>query len=228
MGKDKLKRFEENLSFNNLFQYLYEDLNAIPNAFPLKGKWRSDYFHNTNPIILELGCGKGDYTTGLAAMYPYKNFIGFDRQGARLWRGCKTALENNLANVAFVRTNIQFIEHFFEKDEVDEIWVTFPDPQPNKPNHRKRLTSSSYLKRYASILKPDGIVHLKTDSDFFFNFTLETVESGGHEIQFISFDLYADEIKDDVSKIQTFYEKIWLEQGLTIKYIRFKINRLSI
>ena len=228
MGKDKQKRFQENLTFNNLFQYQYRELTTSENGFPLKGKWRTEYFKNSNPIVLELGCGKGEYTTGLAAMYPQKNFIGFDRQGARLWRGCKTANENNLSNVAFVRTNIQFIEQFFEIGEVDEIWVTFPDPQPNQPNHRKRLTSPTFLKRYATILKPEGIMHLKTDSDFFFDFTVETVKEGVHEVLFMSNDLYADEVKDDVSKIQTFYEKMWLEQGLTIKYIRFKINRLTV
>lgn len=227
MGKDKLKRFAENLTFKNLFQYLYEDLQN-PDSFPLKGKWRTDYFKNDHPIIVEVGCGKGDYTTGLASMYPEKNFIGFDRQGARLWRGCRNAIENNLENVAFVRTNIQFIEHFFAPDEVDEIWVTFPDPQPSKPNHRKRLTSPTFLKRYSNILKPDGIMHLKTDSDFFFDFTLETIAEGKHEILFKSHDLYADEVKDDVSKIQTFYEKMWLEQGLKIKYVRFKINRATV
>jgi len=223
VGKNKLQRFEENTSFKNLFQYQYSQLQN-ENSFPLKGKWKEKYFKNNNPIIVEIGCGKGEYTTGLAKMYPNKNFIGFDRQGARLWRGCKTALEENLQNVAFVRTNIQFIESFFDKNEVDEIWITFPDPQPNKPNHRKRLTSSSYLKRYSNILKPDGIIHLKTDSEFFFNFTMEVIEMEEHKILFSTTDLYGTKINDDVAKIQTFYEKIWLEQGLKIHYVRFQLN----
>ncbi len=220
MAKKKLQRFKENELFSNLFQYDYSSIKN--NLFPLKGEWNENYFKNNNPIIIELGCGKGEYTTGLSELYPNKNFIGFDRQGARLWRGCKTAIEKNLKNVAFVRTNIQFIDNFFSKNEVDEIWITFPDPQPIK--FKKRLTSSIYLNRYSKFLKPNGIINLKTDSQFFFDSTIDVIEAENHKILFRTNDLYSTEINEDVSKIKTFYEKMWLEQGLKINYLKFQLN----
>lgn len=220
MAKKKLQRFKENELFSNLFQYDYSSIKN--NLFPLKGEWNENYFKNNNPIIIELGCGKGEYTTGLSELYPNKNFIGFDRQGARLWRGCKTAIEKNVKNVAFVRTNIQFIDNFFSKNEVDEIWITFPDPQPIK--FKKRLTSSIYLNRYSKFLKPNGIINLKTDSQFFFDSTIDVIEAENHKILFRTNDLYSTEINEDVSKIKTFYEKMWLEQGLKINYLKFQLN----
>jgi len=220
VAKKKLQRFKENELFSNLFQYDYSSIKN--NLFPLKGEWNENYFKNNNPIIIELGCGKGEYTTGLSELYPNKNFIGFDRQGARLWRGCKTAIEKNLKNVAFVRTNIQFIDNFFSKNEVDEIWITFPDPQPIK--FKKRLTSSIYLNRYSKFLKPNGIINLKTDSQFFFDSTIDVIEAENHKILFRTNDLYSTEINEDVSKIKTFYEKMWLEQGLKINYLKFQLN----
>ncbi len=220
MGKNKLQRFEENLSFPNLFQPRYENLMEEP--FPMKGKWRSDFFKNNNPIILELACGKGEYTVGLAKRHPENNYIGIDRQGARLWRGCTISNAENLTNVAFLRTHIQYIECLFEKDEVDEIWITFPDPQPKK--NKKRLTAQNMLKKYAKVLKPNGIMHLKTDSIFFADFTLEVIEEYYHNLQFCTRDLYQEFPEIEVAAIQTFYEQMWLSQGLKIHYLRYQLH----
>lgn len=222
MGKNKLERFEENRSFPNLYQPIWEDLYETP--FPLKGKWNTEFFKNSNPIILELACGKGEYTVGLAKLHPEKNYIGIDRQGARLWRGCKTSNDDGMNNVAFIRTHIQYIEHLFGKNEVDEIWITFPDPQPNKPNIKKRLTSPNLLSRYSQVLKPEGVVHLKTDSIFFYDYTLEVIEECGHQLLFCTRDLYSEYPNEEVASIQTFYEQMWLKEGLKIHYLQFKFN----
>ncbi len=221
-SKNKLQKFAENLKFPNLFQYGYEQILQSP--FPLKGKWAADFFKNNNPIVLELGCGKGEYTIGLAQKYPEKNFIGVDIKGARLWRGLRSSKELGLNNVAFIRTRIELINAFFSSDEVSEIWITFPDPQPQKSRRRKRLTHPEFLSRYKQFLKVGGIIHLKTDSDLLYDFTNEVIEEFKHQPIIVTDDLYADERELEVKSIQTFYEKIWLEQGLTIKYIRFRLN----
>lgn len=222
MGKNKLARFAENLTFDNFFQPNYED---IKNGFVLKGKWRTDFFKNNNPIILELGCGKGEYSVGLAKRYPDKNFIGIDIKGARMWRGCKTSSDDNMKNIAFLRTRIELIEFYFDEHEIDEIWVTFPDPQPRRIKENKRLTSPPFLARYANILKEDGIVHLKTDAFILYLYTLEVIDEYKHKILISTDDLYHSGIEDDVMGIQTFYEQMFLEQGKRINYLKFQLNR---
>ncbi len=223
--KNKLQKFEENRSFDNLFQYSYERI--MEEGFPLQGKWHSDFFRNDNPIVLELGCGKGEYTVGLARAHRDINYIGVDIKGARMWRGLTQAREEGLTNVAFIRTRIDQIEHFFAPDEVSEIWVTFPDPHPGEGerNARHRLTSPEFLERYRKIVRPDGILNLKTDSPIMYEFTLhEVIEKQGLPLLYATDDLYANDDDLEVKTIRTFYEQMWLDQGLTIKYLRFKIN----
>jgi tRNA (guanine-N7-)-methyltransferase len=214
MTKNKLERFEENTTFKNMFQCTFRDL--LSREFAMKGHWNEEFFHNSNPIVLELGCGKGEYTIGLGQKYPEKNFIGIDIKGARMWRGLKTSNEKQMTNVAFLRTQIQMIDHFFAADEVSEIWITFPDPQLKKPN--KRLTSPRFLDRYAKILKSNAVLHLKTDSYELYDYTLN---ENGLKILFNCDNLYADEVKREVKEIQTFYESIYLQQGKPITYIEF-------
>jgi tRNA (guanine-N7-)-methyltransferase len=220
MPKKKHARFAENLTFPHMFQVSFEELREMD--FEMKGKW-SEFFGNNNPIILELGCGKGEYIVALSERYPEKNFIGIDIKGARMWRGAKTTYDNNVKNAAFIRTRIDQIECLFEKNEIAGIWITFPDPQPAKP--RKRLTSPLFLNRYKSFLKPDSIIHLKTDNADLFNFTLEVIDQEGHELLFHTFDLYNSNIEDDVMLTQTHYEKLFLEQGIPIKYLRFRLKK---
>ncbi|MBO7276642.1 MAG: tRNA (guanosine(46)-N7)-methyltransferase TrmB [Bacteroidales bacterium] len=220
MGKNKLARFAENETFANLFQLSYEQITK--EGFALKGKWNQEFFKNDNPIVLELGCGKGEYTVGLAKKYPNKNFIGIDIKGARLWRGCKTSNEENMTNVAFVRTHIQMIESYFAQQEVSEIWITFPDPQLKKPN--KRLTCERFLKLYSNILKTDGIIHLKTDSQELYEYTKdEVLIPSKREIIYNTSDLYSSDFKEDVIEIQTFYESMYLKIGKPITYLKFKL-----
>ena len=223
--KNKLQKFEENKSFDNLFQYSYERIMA--EGFPLQGQWHREFFHNDNPIVLELGCGKGEYTVGLARAHPEVNYIGVDIKGARMWRGLTQAREEGLTNVAFIRARIDQIEHFFAKDEVSEIWVTFPDPHPGEGerNARHRLTSPEFLERYRKTVRHDGILNLKTDSPIMYEFTLhEVVEKQGLPLLYATDDLYANDDDLEVKSIRTFYEQMWLDQGLTIKYLRFRIN----
>lgn len=221
MGKNKLARFAENETFANLFQLTYEQITK--EGFALKGKWNELFFKNDNPIVLELGCGKGEYTVGLAKKYPNKNFIGIDIKGARLWRGCKTSNEDNMTNVAFVRTHIQMIESYFAENEVSEIWITFPDPQLKKPN--KRLTCERFLKLYKNILKQDGIVHLKTDSQELYEYTKdEVLIPSKREILYNTNDLYNSDFKEDVIEIQTFYEAMYLKIGKPITYLKFRLT----
>jgi tRNA (guanine-N7-)-methyltransferase len=220
--KRKLQRFAENETFTNLFQYNFEQLQQ--SGFPLKGLWREKFFKNENPIVLELGCGKGEYTVGLAEARKSSNHIGMDIKGARMWRGLRDAQEKEMNNVAFIRSKIELVEHFFGEQEVDEIWITFPDPQPQKSRIRKRLTSPRFLENYRKFLKTGGIVHLKTDSDLLYEYTREVIEAEKLPVYYDSADLYAEDSDLEVKKIQTFYEKIWLTQGLKIKYLRFGLQ----
>ncbi len=220
--KNKLQRFAENRTFKHYFQLAYED--AVTSGFPLKGKWNSDFFKNDNPIVVELGCGKGEYTVGLARRFPGKNFIGIDVKGARMWRGLKSSHEEGLNNVAFVRTRIELIEYIFAENEVSEIWITFPDPQIKESRERKRLTSPLFLNRYKHFLKKDGVVHLKTDALLLYDYTLEVIKENGYELIYANEDIYNSELDNEVVNIQTFYEQKWLSYNTPIKYLAFKIN----
>lgn len=222
-GKNKLKRFKENETFSNVFQPTREEV--ISNQLPLKGKWRTDFFKNNNPIVLELGCGKGEYSVGLAERNPNKNFIGIDIKGARFWRGAKTAVENGIHNVAFLRTQIELIEHCFDADEVDEIWITFPDPQIKYKRTKHRMTNAEFLERYKKILKANGLMHLKTDSEFMHGYTLGLLHGLGHEVLYANHNIYKNEgAPEDVTSIQTFYESQYLEVNKPITYIQFRIK----
>jgi tRNA (guanine-N7-)-methyltransferase len=222
-SKNKLKRFRENENFQNVFQPTREEV--VSNSFPLKGKWNHDFFNNNNPIILELGCGKGEYSVGLAERFPNKNFIGIDIKGARFWRGAKTAVDTGMQNVAFIRTQIELINHIFNEQEVDEIWITFPDPQIKYKRTKHRMTNSEFLQLYKKILKPDGVVNLKTDSEFMHGYTLGLLHGEGHEVLYANHNVYINEgSPSEVTEIQTFYEKQYLEINKAITYIRFKIK----
>jgi tRNA (guanine-N7-)-methyltransferase len=220
MGKNKLKKFAEMSTMKNVLQYPFAVINA--SEFPFRGKWHSDYFHNSNPIVVELGCGKGEYAVGLAQRFPGRNFIGVDIKGARMWTGAKQALEENLSNVAFLRTSIELIDRFFSPSEVDEIWITFPDPQMSNVN--KRLTSTRFLNNYRNILKPDGIVNLKTDSPFLYTYTHLLVQLNKLKVEIDTDDLYNSGIADDILEIKTYYERQWMERGIPIKYIKFHLS----
>jgi tRNA (guanine-N7-)-methyltransferase len=222
-SKNKLKRFKENETFGNVFQPSREEI--VSGQFQLKGKWNSDYFKNNNPIVLELGCGKGEYTIGLAERYPDKNFIGIDLKGARFWRGAKTAIEKGLKNVAFIRAQIELINHVFNENEVDEIWITFPDPQIKYKRTKHRMTNSQFLKLYKKILKPEGVINLKTDSEFMHGYTLGLLHGEGHEVIYSNHNVYVNAgSPEEVTGLQTFYEKQYLQINKAITYIRFKIK----
>ena len=221
-SKNKLKRFKENDTFGNVFQPTREEV--VSDQFSLKGKWNQDYFKNNNPIVLELGCGKGEYSVGLAEKYPNKNFIGIDLKGARFWRGAKTAVETGLKNVAFIRTQIELINHIFNENEVDEIWITFPDPQIKYKRTKHRMTNSEFLKLYKKVLNLEGIINLKTDSEFMHGYTLGLLHGEGHEVIYSNHNVYVNEgSPEEVTGLQTFYEKQYLEINKSITYIRFKI-----
>lgn len=221
-SKNKLKRFKENETFHNVYQPSREDLTS---HFPLKGKWNEKVFKNDHPVVLELGCGKGEYTVELARRYPEKNFIGIDIKGSRFWRGAKTAVEEQLGNVAFLRTQIELITCAFAADEIDEIWITFPDPQVKYKRTKHRLTNSEFLQRYKAVLKPDGFVNLKTDSEFMHGYTLGLLHGQGHEVLYANHNVYRNEgAPEVVTAIQTFYESQYLEQNKPITYIKFRIN----
>jgi tRNA (guanine-N7-)-methyltransferase len=222
-SKNKLKRFKENETFVNVFQPTREEV--VADQFPLKGKWNSDFFKNDHPIVLELGCGKGEYSVGLAERSPDKNFIGIDIKGARFWRGAKTAVENGLHNVAFLRTQIELIEHCFAADEVSEIWITFPDPQIKYKRTKHRMTNAAFLDNYNKILKTNGLMHLKTDSEFMHGYTLGLLHGAGHEVLYANHNIYKNEgAPAEVTGIQTFYESQYLEVNKPITYIQFRIK----
>jgi tRNA (guanine-N7-)-methyltransferase len=217
MVKKKIQRFAEMETFPNVLQPAFEEV--FDRDYHLKGCWKSTYFRNQQPIVLELGCGKGEYTTGLARRFREKNFIGIDIKGSRMWRGAHTALTEKLQNAAFLRTRIEFIESFFDRDEVDEIWITFPDPQLKKK--RKRLTAARFLNRYTQFLKRGGLVHLKTDNAVLYAYTLALAKHNGLKIIFSTDDLYHSAYEGDLLSIQTFYEKQFLDQGMKINYLCF-------
>jgi tRNA (guanine-N7-)-methyltransferase len=227
MSKGKLAKFADMETYACVFQYPYSVVSDVP--FDMRGHWREQYFHNDNPIVLELGCGKGEYTVELAQLYPEINFIGVDIKGARMWTGATQATREGLTNVAFLRTNIEIIDRFFAEDEVQEIWLTFSDPQMKNP--RKRLTSTFFLNRYRRFLIDGGVVHLKTDSNFLFTYTTYVVERNNLPLLFRTEDLYHTEgIDEETSKIlniQTYYESMWLERGLNIKYMKFHLPRIG-
>ena len=218
----KQEKFIEFDTFKNCFTLFFEN---ISKGFLLKGSWHSDYFKNSNPIVLELGCGKGEYTIGLSENNHSKNYIGVDIKGNRIWVGAKYAIENNLNNVAFLRTRIDFIEHCFLENEIDEIWITFPDPQIKYKRTKHRMTNTEFLKLYKKILKPNGVVNLKTDSEFMHGYTLGLLHGEGHEVIYANHNVYKNEgAPSEVTQIQTFYEKQYLELNKAITYIRFKIK----
>lgn len=219
MKKRKLQKFAELGTFENVFQPVNEDF--ILNDFFLKGKWVTDYFKNNNPLVLELGCGRGEYTTALAERYPEKNYIGIDIKGERLWKGSKIALEKKLRNAAFLRMQLENINSFFTLGEVSEIWITFPDPQPNKPKIKKRLTSPQFLDRYKLFLKPGGVTHLKTDNAPLFDYSLEVIKSAGYTLLSETHDLYNSNLCDEDLSIKTYYEKMFMEEGFPICYLSF-------
>lgn len=224
MGKNKLARWAEMKSFNNVFQ---PETGKQPGEdHPLKGKWRSNIFFNGNPVVLELGCGKGEYTTGLATMFSQNNYIGVDIKGARIWRGAKTAYESKMPNVAFLRTRIEFIDLFFNENEIDEIWITFPDPHTGKRNSNKRLTCPWFLNKYMIFLKDNGIIHLKTDNAALFEYTLKVAEINNLTVINYTRDLYGeDKPLDGILSIKTHYESIFLGEGMKIYYLSFRLEK---
>ncbi|MBA7487960.1 MAG: tRNA (guanosine(46)-N7)-methyltransferase TrmB [Prevotella sp.] len=223
MGKGKLAKFAEMETFKNVFQYPFSMVDKVP--FDMQGQWRLRYFRNNNPIVLELGCGKGEYTVGLGKLFPDINFIGVDIKGARMWTGARLALEQKMENVAFLRTNIEIIDRFFAKDEVQEIWLTFSDPQMKNP--RKRLTSTFFMERYRRFLTGGGLIHLKTDSNFLFTYTRLMIEKNRLPVDVITDDLYHRTppvlAGSPLFSIQTYYESMWINRGLNIRYIRFHL-----
>lgn len=221
-SKNKLKRFKENESFRNVVQPGREEL--LKDNFQWKGNWKQGYFKNDHPLVLELGCGKGEYTVNLAQKYPDKNFLGVDIKGARFWRGAKTAIAENLHNVGFLRAQIELITQCFAEGEVDEIWITFPDPQIKYKRTKHRLTNEQFLDKYRKVLKPEGIIHLKTDSEYMHGYTLGLLHGLGERILYAHHDVYGSTgSPEEVTSIQTFYESQYLERGKKITYISFQL-----
>lgn len=216
MGKDKLRRFTEIDTFTNVFQ--------LEEAKPLKGNWAQIHFKNNNPIVLELACGKGEYAVNLAKTFPKKNFIGIDLKGNRLWRGAKTALEEGIGNVAFLRIQIEHLLDYFGKSEIDEIWITFPDPQPQISREKKRLTAPGFLNKYKTVLSRGGKVNLKTDNDQLYQYTCEKAEELGLVVHKNTNQLYKSNVLDEVLSIKTYYEKKYLLHDKNINYIQFSFK----
>ncbi len=217
MGKNKLKKFSDMASMEFVLQYPYGELQK--GAFPYRGRWNDDFFHNPRPIVIELGCGRGEYTVGLARRNPDKNFIGIDIKGARMWTGACQIRDEHLENAAFLRTDIELLQHFFAPGEVAEIWITFPDPQMKKV--RKRLTSTRFIQLYRNILASDGMIHLKTDSPFLYTYTREMTRENSLRVLEDTSDLYSTHAGNEILAIRTYYEQQWLDRGLTIKYLAF-------
>ena len=222
MGKDKLRRFRENLGFECFVQPEFDEV--FHRDHPLKGNWRRDFFHNDHPIVLELGCGKGEYTVALAERDPSRNYIGIDIKGARMWRGAKTATERGMRNVGFLRTRIEFINGLFGEGEVSEIWITFPDPQLKTRRAKKRLTSPLFLEYYARLLRADGTIHLKTDSKHLYAYTNEVIRRFGLPCAVSNPDIYGSGYADEVLSVKTAYEQLFLGMGLPITYTRFSLG----
>ena len=222
MGKDKARRFAENLTFKNMIQPEFEEI--FHKDHPLKGRWHEDFFKNSNPIVLELGCGRGEYTVALGKANPDKNFIGVDIKGARMWRGAKTATQENLGNIGFVRTRIEFINSFFAEREVSEIWITFPDPQLKTRRAKKRLTSPIFLEYYSKMLVGDGLIHLKTDSQHLYNYTNAVVDNYSLTRNVANNDIYGSGYADERLSIKTAYEMMFLDRGLPITYTQFSLD----
>ena len=222
MGKNKLQKFADMEAYPHVFQYPYSVLENVP--FEMKGKWHEEFFKNDHPIVLELGCGRGEYTVELGKLFPDKNFIAVDIKGARMWTGATESLQCGMKNVAFLRTNIEIIDRFFAEDEVSEIWLTFPDPQMKSKT--KRLTSTFFMERYRHFMKDGGLIHLKTDSNFMFTYTKAMIAENKMPVEVLTEDLYHGELKDDeVLNIHTYYERQWLQRGINIKYVRFCLPR---
>jgi tRNA (guanine-N7-)-methyltransferase len=207
--------------YHNVFQPTFDELKS---NFPLKGNWKSTFFKNDNPLVVELGCGKGEYSVGLAQKYPQKNFLGIDVKGARMWQGATQAIDQKLDNVAFLRTRIEFIEWCFGSDEVDEIWITFPDPQIKKKRAKNRLTHPVFLERYSRILKKDGLIHLKTDSQFLHGYTLGIIEGNHHVLEDAEHDIYNAQLQRPDMSIKTHYENLFLDKDMPITYLRFRLQ----
>lgn len=208
--------------FSNVFQPTFEELKT---GFSIKGKWKSDIFKNNYPLVLELGCGKGEYSVGLARKYPNKNFLGIDVKGSRMWKGASDALNERMFNVAFLRTRIEFIEYCFAENEVDEIWITFPDPQIKKKRAKNRLTHPKFLQLYSNILQDNGLIHLKTDSQFLHGYTLGIIQGHQHFLEDAEHDIYNAVLERENMDIKTHYEKLFLEKNMPISYLRFRLKK---
>ena len=216
VAKNKLKQFAEIETFDNVIQ--------LDAGKPYKGKWANDYFKNTNPVVLELACGKGEYTLALAQLFPQKNFIGIDYKGNRLWRGAKIAIEAGISNVAFLRIQIELIVDYFEPGEIDEIWITFPDPQPQLSREKKRLTSPRFLACYEQILKPGGNINLKTDNDGLHEYTVQVIDDKKLKLHAKTEDVYHSEFLDNVLSVKTYYENKYLKHDKNINYLKFSLT----
>ncbi len=221
MGKNKLRKFADLETYSHVLQPSLEDLQ---NGYDMRGRWKKEFFQNENPLVLELGCGKGEYSVGLGRKFPNKNFLGLDIKGARIWQGATQVLQEGLNNVGFLRLRIEFIEKAFAQGEVDEIWITFPDPQLKKKRANKRLTHPIFLNRYKNILQDSGSIHLKTDSQFLHGYTLGVIDGDKHILEDATNDLYNSKVKRHHSEIKTYYESIYLEKGYSITYLRFKLR----
>ena len=208
--------------YPNVFQPTFEELKS---GFSIQGKWKSEVFKNDNPLVVELGCGKGEYSVGLSRKYPEKNFLGVDVKGARMWKGASDAVNDGISNVAFLRTRIEFIEYCFAKSEVDEIWITFPDPQIKKKRAKNRLTHPVFLDRYSNVLQDNGLIHLKTDSQFLHGYTLGIIEGHQHHLEDAEHDIYNAVLQRDNMEIKTHYEQLFLEKNMPISYLRFRLKK---